>query len=106
MSYQDDYVTEGDPIEQRRPPPLECDICGSKDQVVVDTLRSEHGFESRYLCDKCDEVRDQEQPDEPPDCPMCDGHGEAMGGLGFLTWFRCRFCGIEWSQDNRKEGAA
>jgi len=36
--------------------------------------------------------------DEPPyvNCPMCDGIGGFMGGLGYLLWYRCLQCGIEF----------
>ena len=85
---------------------MECDICGSVENVMMDQLLTEHGSDTRYLCEKCEDVRDQEQPIEPPPCPVCDGDGRAMGGLGFLTWFHCQYCGIEWSVDERKENVA
>jgi transposase-like protein len=32
-------------------------------------------------------------------CPICDGgHGEQLGYLGSRLHFRCRRCGIEFSQ--------
>ena len=37
---------------------------------------------------------------EPVFCPMCNGGSGIMGVLGALTWYQCRYCGIEF---NRKE---
>ena len=30
-------------------------------------------------------------------CPTCGGPGVYMGCLGFLAWFRCRNCGMEYN---------
>jgi len=30
-------------------------------------------------------------------CPVCEGECVYMGGLGLLIWFRCRYCGLEFS---------
>lgn len=38
--------------------------------------------------------------DEYPYCPSCGGVGFWLGQLGILTWFRCRDCGGEFSQEN------
>ncbi len=32
-----------------------------------------------------------------PDCPVCGGYAGLMGWLGKLKWFRCLFCGMEFS---------
>jgi hypothetical protein len=32
-----------------------------------------------------------------PDCPMCQEQVGFMGWLGRLKWFRCLFCGWEFS---------
>lgn len=31
-------------------------------------------------------------------CPLCDGDGWLLGILGKLRWFRCRQCGVDFSQ--------
>jgi len=36
-------------------------------------------------------------------CPVCDGTGVEMGGLGWLIWLKCRNCGLEWSVKREKE---
>lgn len=33
-----------------------------------------------------------------PACPMCPGHGVALGTLGALRWFRCRDCGWDFAR--------
>jgi predicted nucleic acid-binding Zn ribbon protein len=33
------------------------------------------------------------------DCPACEGLGQRMGALGNKIHFRCRDCGIEFSED-------
>jgi hypothetical protein len=30
-------------------------------------------------------------------CPLCDGESEFLGQLGNLEWYRCRYCGAEFS---------
>ena len=39
----------------------------------------------------------------PMDCPCCNSANEPeaafLGHLGFLAWFRCIFCGIEFSAE-------
>ena len=30
-------------------------------------------------------------------CPECGGEGFSLGCLGFLAWFRCRHCGMDYS---------
>ena len=42
---------------------------------------------------------DDDDPYPWPDCPVCDGVGGYIGWLGKLAWFRCIFCGIEFSID-------
>jgi transposase-like protein len=32
-------------------------------------------------------------------CPICDGHGEHLGGLGHLDHYRCRQCGMNFSKE-------
>ena len=38
-------------------------------------------------------------------CPYCgsEQHKSAcfMGALGFLNWFRCRYCGGQWNRKSR-----
>lgn len=36
-----------------------------------------------------------------PDCPTCGEHAGFMGWLGNLKWFRCLFCGLEFSIKGR-----
>lgn len=42
-------------------------------------------------------------------CPYCDStqhKGECfLGGLGLLNWFRCRYCGGQWSRTARRRKA-
>ncbi len=37
-----------------------------------------------------------------PECPYCSGLGMLLGGLGMLTWFRCRDCGGQFSRRARR----
>jgi hypothetical protein len=34
-------------------------------------------------------------------CPLCGGHLEPVGTIGYLAWSRCCDCGREWSWDQR-----
>lgn len=44
--------------------------------------------------------------DEPPCCPACgDDTAVPIGTLGNLTWFRCRACGMDFSQDDETNPA-
>jgi len=38
-------------------------------------------------------------PEPNPECPACNGPGMPLGGLGNLSHFRCRDCGIDFSQE-------
>lgn len=56
------------------------------------------------LCSACEDAgceADSEccvEPEpEPPECPACGGESAVLGGLGNLTHFRCRNCGIDHS---------
>jgi tRNA(Ile2) C34 agmatinyltransferase TiaS len=40
-----------------------------------------------------------------PDCPVCFGQGEELGVLGWCRYFRCRDCGIEFSEAVSREEA-
>ena len=31
-------------------------------------------------------------------CKLCGGWCHKLGSLGFLNWFRCRNCGMEWNK--------
>lgn len=35
-------------------------------------------------------------------CPICEAGAALLGRLGFLDWFRCRCCGMEFSVDTRR----
>ena len=48
--------------------------------------------------DNIDEVEDEDEP-QIHHCPMCDGPGTIMGALGNKLWFRCRDCGIDFSEE-------
>jgi len=38
-------------------------------------------------------------------CPCCDGEGAYMGSLGDSSWFRCRHCGMEYTESGyRSQG--
>lgn len=46
------------------------------------------------------------QVEAPPFCPCCqDDNVSPIGTLGNLTWFRCRACGIDFSQKNEPKSA-
>jgi tRNA(Ile2) C34 agmatinyltransferase TiaS len=34
-----------------------------------------------------------------PTCSICGGYGVLLGTLGFLDWFRCRSCGMDFSRE-------
>lgn len=36
-------------------------------------------------------------------CPVCDGQGALLGVLGFLRWFRCIQCGMDFSRKIRRK---
>lgn len=35
-------------------------------------------------------------------CKLCGGIGVLLGRLGFLRWFRCRNCGMEFNRKIRR----
>jgi len=35
--------------------------------------------------------------EDNPSCPLCDGTGIPLGGLGRLLWFRCESYGMQFS---------
>lgn len=41
----------------------------------------------------------EEGCEEPPGCPTCGGEGALLGALGRVTHYRCRNCGIDYSND-------
>lgn len=49
------------------------------------------------------EIHDDEE-NEP--CPVCGGPGMQMGGLGRLTWHRCRDCGMQFSTEAPRRNPA
>ena len=52
-----------------------------------------------YTCNKDrGNYHDDGMPGET--CPECNGPGVFMGSLGRLDWFRCRNCGMEFSQED------
>ena len=36
-------------------------------------------------------------------CPMCFEEGFLLGVLGWLRWFRCRQCGMDFSKTIKKK---
>lgn len=34
------------------------------------------------------------------ECPACNGQEEYLGTLGFLDWYRCINCGMQWSVES------
>ena len=36
-------------------------------------------------------------------CPICDQENTPMGTLGLLDWYRCRYCGIDYSRPHYDE---
>jgi len=49
---------------------------------------------------------DFDREDDTARCPICEGEGWSIGFLGFLHWFRCRACGMDFSVDTRPHKAA
>ena len=47
--------------------------------------------------------KDEDSPDEAPECPTCGGPGSRLGGLGNLVHFRCRDCGHGFSEKAPKK---
>jgi ribosomal protein L37E len=47
---------------------------------------------------------DDLDPQQGPTCPMCDGPGEYLGSLGSKEWFRCRNCGMDFSNTVEHSG--
>jgi len=45
------------------------------------------------VCSKCHEWT------EPMGCSCCGGPPEELGCLGYQAHYRCRDCGLEWSED-------
>jgi DNA-directed RNA polymerase subunit RPC12/RpoP len=39
------------------------------------------------------------------ECPVCGGEGGYMGTLGFLDWFRCRYCGMDFNRRQLNDAA-
>lgn len=35
-------------------------------------------------------------------CPVCDGPGVPIGDLGRLSWFRCRYCGMDFNVETKE----
>lgn len=42
---------------------------------------------------------DEEEDEEPVDCPMCGGLAGILGQLGSLTHYTCRNCGAQFSSE-------
>lgn len=36
------------------------------------------------------------------DCPSCGGIGAPLGALGFLQWYRCHDCGIDFNRQSNR----
>ena len=43
-------------------------------------------------------VDENENTQEFATCPACGGDGGYLGTLGVLTWFRCIYCGMDFSK--------
>jgi hypothetical protein len=56
-----------------------------RDQLVADAAEGDPGEEHEDECLRA--------------CPACEGTGQLMGALGNKIYFRCRNCGIEFSED-------
>jgi len=86
-----------------------------KTRIVSFSEIQKHPFKSLapsdYISDEEDEPTDEEIHEEEqyeadkdnPTCPLCNGPGSCMGGLGNLTWFRCRNCGVDFNIEEEPE---
>jgi len=59
--------------------------------------------DSDYNPDVQDSRFDDELPEEDPECPMCHGPGTPLGALGARQYYRCRNCGMDWSEPRSEE---
>lgn len=50
-----------------------------------------------YTDEEMEIINDEEDYTPYPDCPICGNISGFMGWLGNLNWFRCMFCGMEFS---------
>jgi transposase-like protein len=48
--------------------------------------------------DQHEDDRDEVLVTDKP-CPICPGHGELLGQLGCMLHYRCRDCGMQFSDD-------
>lgn len=85
-------------------------MSGYTDCACRDCFEIAIGVEGEAMCHACEEAgcedyqvegMSQECQVEPepemPECPVCEGEGAILGGLGNLTYFRCRDCGMDYS---------
>lgn len=73
-----------------------------EDQGALQDSLLEERFESRFEfeADYCGEEEEEggEDLEELPDCPVCGGPGALLGKLGNRWHFRCRACGLDFSE--------
>jgi hypothetical protein len=71
---------------------------------VVDDFGSFDATDTNW-CEDCDKhVKLYDDDTEPPpreDCPACGSSNEPMGALGERTHYRCRQCGLDYSDDGK-----
>lgn len=68
-----------------------------KPKMLPLTEWDENKTEEDYDPDAMDHRWDEPE-DEPVICPMCQGPGTDMGSFGARTYYRCRNCGMDFSQ--------
>jgi tRNA(Ile2) C34 agmatinyltransferase TiaS len=50
-----------------------------------------------------EQTLNDDDDDTLPDCPACGGDAAWLGGLGRVTHYRCRACGIGFSTTTTSE---
>lgn len=75
-----------------------CEEAGCPDYQGVEGMSQECQSAGAYGCD-------EEEPNPPPDCPVCSGPGEVLGVLGDMMHVRCRDCGMNYNHRESEKRA-